>query len=77
MTERTRKPAITAPETARNRVAKLPERMKDMTRKVAKKITAVPKSPMSASAMTQMAEKTMNTKRLRRANSLSSVAAPV
>ena len=68
---------MAAPETARNTVAKLPERMKEMTRKVAKKMTAVPKSPMSARAMTQMAEKTMNTKRFRRAKSLSSVAAPV
>ena len=53
------KPARPAPETASSTVAKLPERMKDTTRKVAKKITAVPKSPISASAHTQTAEKTM------------------
>ena len=35
------------------------------------------RQPMSARAMTHMAEKTMNTKRFRRAKSLSSVAAPV
>ena len=68
---------MAAPPTARNTVAKLPERMKAMTRKVAKKISAVPKSPISARAQTQMAEKTMNTKRFRLANRRSSVAAPV
>ena len=66
-----------APATARKTVAKLPERMKAMTRKVAKKMSAVPKSPISARAQTQMAEKTMKPNRFRLANSRSSVAAPV
>ena len=47
-----------------------------MTRKVTKKISAVPKSPVSASEMTQNAEKTMKPKRLRFRNSLSSVDEP-
>ena len=66
---------IAAPPTARNTVAKEPERMKAITRKAAKKTSAVPKSPISARAQTHTAENTINTKRFLRAKSLSSVAA--
>ncbi len=52
-------PAMAAPATARKTVATEPERMKEITRKVKKKISAVPKSPIRASATTQMAEKTI------------------
>ena len=52
-------PAMAAPDTARNTVAMEPERMKEITRKLMKKTSAVPKSPIRARAMTQMAEKTM------------------
>ena len=65
-----------APVTASATVAIEPERMNDMTRKVTKNISAVPKSLMSASAMTQTAEKPMKTIRFLVLNSLSSVAAP-
>ena len=61
---------------ARKSVAKLPERMKDITRKHTKKTSAVPKSPMSASAPTHTAENAINRIRLRRRNRRSSVAAP-
>ena len=61
---------------ARKSVAKLPERMNDITRKHTKNTSAVPKSPMSASAPTHTAEKTRNKSRLRRRKSRSSVAAP-
>ena len=61
-----RKPAIAAPETARNTVAIEPERKNEITRKQMKNTSALPKSPISASAPTQIAEKTMNTMRLRR-----------
>ena len=42
----------------------LPERMKAMTRKVAKKMSAEPKSPIRASPPTQMAEKAMKSRML-------------
>ena len=71
-----RKPASPAPVTASITVAMEPERMKDITRKVAKNMSAVPKSPISASAMTQAAEKAMYEYRFRRRYSRSSVDAP-
>ena len=48
-----------------------------MTRKVAKNMRAVPKSPISARAQTHIAANTMNPNRFRRTNRRSSVAAPV
>ena len=57
-------------------VATEPERMKEITRKQMKKTSAVPKSPMRARAITQIAENAMNRYRLFRRKSRSSVAAP-
>lgn len=57
-------PAMAADATASSTVAMLPERMKAMTRNVAKKMSAEPKSPISASPPTQMAEKAMNSRML-------------
>jgi hypothetical protein len=76
LTVNIRNPASPAPETARKTVARLPERRKDMTRKVVKNINAVPKSPMMASAPTQTAENAMKRKRFLPIKSLSSVAVP-
>ena len=71
-----RKPAMPAPVTARATVAIEPERMKAMTRKVAKNMSAVPKSLLRARQMTHIAEKPMKTIRFFVLKSLSSVAAP-
>ena len=57
-------PAMAADVTASSTVAMLPERMKAMTRKVAKKMSAEPKSPIRASPPTQMAEKAMKSRML-------------
>ena len=71
-----RKPAMPAPVTARATVAMEPERINEMTRKVTKNMSAVPKSLLSARNMTHSAEKLMNAIRFLVLNSLSSVAAP-
>lgn len=71
-----RKPAMPAPVIASATVAIEPERMKDITRKVTKNISAVPKSLLNARHMTHKAENTMNSMRFLVLNSLSSVAAP-
>ena len=55
---------------------KSPLRRKEMTRNVTKKISAVPKSPMSARQPRQKTEKPMNINRFFRCCSSSSVAAP-
>ena len=52
--------ANTADDTASIRVLKSPERMKEISKNVAKKISAVPKSPIRASAPTHKAENTRN-----------------
>ena len=70
------RPAMIAPEMARITVAMEPERMKEMTRKQRKNTSAVPKSPIRASASTHMAEKAMKEYRFRSRNRCSSVAAP-
>ena len=65
-----------APVTASATVAIEPERIKDITRKVTKNISAVPKSLLKARHMTHSAENTINRIRFFVLNNLSSVAAP-
>ena len=57
-------PAMAADVTASRTVAMLPERMKAMTRNVAKKMSAAPKSPIRARPPTQMAEKAIKSRML-------------
>ena len=65
-----------APAMTNSSDAKSPERMNAMTRKVAKKTSAVPKSDISASIPTQAAAMTTNMTMFRFANRRSSVAVP-
>ena len=65
-----------APVRASSTVAIEPERMNEITRKQVKNTSAVPKSPIRASAPTQTIEKLMNVIRFRLRYSRSSVEAP-
>ena len=67
---------MAAPVTANATVAMEPERMKEMTRKVTKNISAVPKSPNRPRTITHSAENTMKTIRFRVRKRRSSDAAP-
>ena len=69
-------PAAAAPPRISTSLEKSPERKKEMTTKVTKKISAVPKSPIMPRAAKQIPEKTTYSVRLPFSKSSSRVAAP-